>query len=417
MKNVSLVAALFLSATVWADEDTLLRRVHTLLREVPLIDGHNDLAWQYRKRVRNRIEKIDLSRNTKDLKPTLHTDLPRMRAGGVGAQFWSVYVPVAYKGSEAVQAVVEQIDVVHRFVNRYPDTLELALTAADIERIHRSGKIASLIGMEGGHSIGNSMGALRMLYRLGARSMTITHSKNVDWADSATDDPEHNGLSPFGEEFVREMNRLGMLVDLSHVSPDTMHDALDVTAAPVLFTHSSARSVTGHARNVPDDVLKRLPERGSVIMVTFVPTFVSEKAREDYAAVSAEKERLEKLHPGDPGKREELLEQWREQHPKPQATLAQVADHIEYVIKLIGVDHVGIGGDFDGIETVVEGLEDVSCYPRLLVELLRRGLSDKDIKKIAGLNVLRAMKEVERTARHLRDKQPPAAAVFKGDNS
>lgn len=387
-------------------DPALLRQARDLLRRVPLIDGHNDIPWQYRKRVQNHLDRIDLAEDTSHLDPPLHTDIPRLRAGGVGGQFWSVYVPVDLEGGAAVQAVLEQVDVVYRLIERYPDTFELALTAADVERVHAAGKIASLIGMEGGHSLGNSLAVLRQFYNLGARYMTITHSENSDWADSATSDPEHEGLTPFGKEVIREMNRLGMVVDLSHVSPATMRDTLDVTEAPIIFSHSSARALNGHPRNVPDDILKLLPRNGGVVMVTFVPGYLSEEVRAHEAAAEAETARLEKLYPGNAGRRERELEAWKEGHPAPPATLAQAADHIEHIIRVAGIDHVGLGSDFDGITSVPEGLEDVSRFPHLLAELLRRGHGEKALEKITGLNVLRVLRKVERTAARLRGERP-----------
>ncbi|HYI12621.1 MAG TPA: dipeptidase [Thermoanaerobaculia bacterium] len=396
-----------LLATTLTAQDTHVERI---LREVPLIDGHNDLPWQYRERTKNKLAEIDLTQDQSKLEKALHTDIPRLRRGRMGAQFWSVYVPASLKGADAVQATLEQIDVVHRLDALYPDTFALALTAGDITRIHKSGKIASLIGVEGGHSINNSLAVLRQLYAGGARYMTLTHSDNVDWADSATAAPKHDGLSPFGKAVVGEMNRLGMLVDLSHVSPASMHDALDAAVAPVIFSHSSVRAVTGHARNVPDDVLRRLKDNGGVIMVTFVPSFVSNELRDYHAARKAEEARLGELHQGEPGTVKEALIAWDTTHPRPRATLTQVADHIEHAVRIVGIDHVGIGGDLDGISTTPVGLESVADYPALFSELRRRGHSDEALKKIAGLNVLRAMKVAENVAARLQ-KERPAAEV------
>jgi membrane dipeptidase len=386
-------------------EQARLRQVQDILRRVPLVDGHNDVPWQYAKRVRNRLADIDLAGDTARLQPPMHTDIARLRRGGVGAQFWSVYVSADLPADEAVRATLEQVDVVHRLLERYPADLELARTAADVERLHAAGKIASLIGVEGGHSIHNSLAVLRQLYALGARYMTLTHSKTIDWADSATDDPRHGGLSPFGVEVVREMNRLGMLVDLSHVSPETMQDALAASAAPVIFSHSSARALTDHARNVPDDVLRRMAGNGGVVMVTFVPGFVSEEVR---AAYEAERARLRDLHPGDEVKVQEGLTTWAHAATTPRATLAQVADHLDHVRRLAGADHVGLGSDFDGIETAPRGLEDVSRYPHLLAELLRRGWTPAEIEKLAGRNLLRVFRRVEEVAARLRRERPPS---------
>jgi membrane dipeptidase len=386
--------------------------VDRILKEVPLIDGHNDLPWQYRERVNNQLAKIDIRQDQSKIEKPLHTDIARLRLGYMGGQFWSVYVPASMKGSDAVQATLEQIDVVHRLDAIYPDTFELALTADDVVRIHKSGKIASLIGMEGGHSINNSLSVLRQMYDAGARYMTLTHSSNNDWADSATDDPKHNGLTPFGKTVVGEMNRLGMLVDLSHVAPKTMHDALDVSAAPVIFSHSSARGVAGHQRNVPDDVLKRLKQNGGVVMVTFVPGFVSERLRTYQSLRAAEEARLKSLFDGEPQNVKAGMTTWEAANPRPVATLADVADHVEYAIRVAGEDHVGIGGDFDGIGSTPKDLESVADYPKLFAELLRRGHSEEQLKKIAGLNVLRVMRQAESVAAKLRNERVASDALI-----
>ena len=403
---------LFLALFVFSLTLTAQPAVERILREVPLIDGHNDLPWQYRERVKNQLALIDLRQDQSRLAKPLHTDIARLRAGFVGGQFWSVYVPAALKGADAVQATFEQIDVVHRMDAMYPDVFALALTADDVMRIHRNGRIASLIGMEGGHSINNSLATLRQLYAAGARYMTITHSLNNDWADAATDTPKHNGLTPFGKLVIAEMNRLGMLVDLSHVSPKTMHDALDVAAAPVIFSHSSARAVTNHARNVPDDVLKRMKQNGGVVMVTWVPSFVSEKVRSWEADRAATEARLKSLHDGQPEKVKAEMDAWRTANPRPRATLSDVADHVDHIIKVAGDDHVGIGADLDGISTTPEGLESVADYPKLFAELLRRGRTEQQLKKLAGLNVLRAMKQAERTAARLQKERAPGDALI-----
>src|SRR6266550_2013125 len=366
-------ALLLLSASANAQTDAVAARIDRILRAVPLIDGHNDLAEQYQDRVKDHLAQIDLRKDQSKLTPPLHTDIPRLRQGRLGGQFWSVYVPATLKGADAVRATLDQIDVVHRLVERYPDTFELARTADDVVRIHRSGKIASLIGMEGGHSIGNSLAVLRDMYALGARYMTITHFDNNDWADSATADPVHNGLTPFGKVVIGEMNRLGMLVDLSHVAPKTMNDALDITAAPVIFSHSCARAIVDHPRNVPDDVLRRLKENDGVVMVAWVPTFVSEKARARDAAKDAEEARLKALYRGQADKVKSGLAQWEAANPALRATVQDVADHIDHLVQAAAAAHVGIGGDLDAITSTPEGLDSVAPYPRLFADLIRRG--------------------------------------------
>jgi membrane dipeptidase len=360
-----------------------------LLSRFPLIDGHNDLPWT----LRDRTAPADLAGPVEGT----HTDLPRLAAGGVGAQFWSVYVPASFAGDRAVAAVLEQIDLTRRMIAAYPEALELALTAADVERIFASGRVASLLGAEGGHCIASSLGVLRMLYTLGVRYMTLTHNANVGWADSATDQKEAGGLTDFGRDVVREMQRIGMLVDLSHVAPDTMHDALDVAAAPVIFSHSSARAVCDNPRNVPDDVLARLPGNGGVCMVTFVPAFVSQDSADWLAGLKAEAAR-HGMDPRDLHQVHEIRPQWEAEHPRPAATLAQVADHIEHIRQVAGVDHIGLGGDFDGTPDVTVGLEDVSTYPALFAELLARGWTEPDCAALAGGNLLRVLRAAEQFA-------------------
>ena len=392
-----------------ANNSADLATVRKILHDTPLIDGHNDLPWQYRKHS-NDFAGINLRASTKSLK--LVTDTPRLREGCVGGQFWSVYIPSEMNGPTGVKAVLEQIDVVYQLLAQYPDTFELALTAADVERIHKKGKIASLMGMEGGHSVDNSLAMLRMTYALGARYMTLTHTDNNDWADSATDKPKHHGLTPFGEEMVREMNRIGMLVDLSHVSDDTMRAALKVSKAPVIFSHSSARAVCNHPRNVPDDILKLTAANGGVVMVCFMPGYVVERERSDLIEGDKERARLKKIYPDKPEKAEAEFAIWRKSHSEPKpATLADVADHIDHIRKIAGIDHIGIGADFEGFHGAVKGLEDVSCYPALLAELLHRGYSKADIKKIAGLNVLRVLREAEKVAAKLQRENPIGPAI------
>jgi membrane dipeptidase len=329
----------------------------------------------------------------------LHTDLPRLAAGGIGAQFWSVYVPASLagdgtEGNGAVAAVLEQIDLARRMIARYPGSFGLALTADDVEQVFASGRVASLLGAEGGHAIAGSLGVLRMLYTLGVRYLTLTHNANVGWADSATDEPQAGGLTAFGRDVVREMQRIGMLVDLSHVAVSTMHHALDVAQAPVIFSHSSARALCDSPRNVPDDVLARLPGNGGVCMVTFVPAFVSQECADWMAGLKAEAARRG-LDPRHLDQLFSIKAEWEQAHPRPGSTLAQVADHIEHVREVAGVEHVGLGGDFDGTDDVTAGLEDVSTYPALFAELLRRGWTEPDCAALAGGNLLRALRSAE----------------------
>jgi membrane dipeptidase len=418
LKALTIAAVLFLpTATLslhlnfrQAPDSALLARARALHRQTPLIDGHNDYPWALRQKAQRNLEKLDISKP----QPSIMTDIPRLRSGGVGGQFWSVYVPADLAGQTAVTATLEQIDIVHQMVRRYPETFELALTADDVERVFKRGKIASLIGVEGGHSIDNSIAALRMFHRLGARYMTLTHSKNTPWADSATDDPKLGGLSPFGEEIVREMNRLGMLVDLSHVSADTMDDAIRVSQAPVIFSHSSARGVNDVPRNVPDAMLQRLPRNGGVVMVTFVPSFLSPKGAAWYRLQQTERTRLIARFPDDPGAVTKGLEAWTSANPGPGSVLTDAADHIDHIRKVAGIDHIGLGGDFDGIDTVVQGLEDVSTYPALTAELLRRGYKDDEIRKIIGQNVLRVMRETEHVSKKLQAVRGPSTMLFEG---
>jgi membrane dipeptidase len=380
-------------------------RARDLLRRFPLIDGHNDLPWALRERAAGDASKVrfappgEVSGDPAEVNlaapvPGLHTDLPRLAAGGVGAQFWSVYVPASLAGGDAVTAVLEQIDLARQLIAHYPQTLELALTAADVERIFAAGRVASLLGAEGGHAIAGSLGVLRMLYALGVRYLTLTHNANVGWADSATDEPAADGLTDFGRDVVREMQRMGMLVDLSHVAASTMHDALDVAQAPVIFSHSSARAICAAPRNVPDDVLARLAENGGVCMVTFVPAFVSQDWADWMAGLKTEAARRG-MDPRDLDQLFRLKPEWELAHPAPRATLAQVADHVEHVRKVAGVEHVGLGGDFDGTPDVTVGLPDVSAYPALFAELLARGWTEADCAALAGDNLLRALRDAE----------------------
>ena len=388
--------------------DAALEHARKLLQSTPLIDGHNDLAWEIREAKGAPRDVAAYNIRTHAAK---QTDLPRLAEGKVAAQFWSIYIPGEIKDSGYARVQLEQFDIARRMIARYPDRLALALTADDIERDFKRGRIASLLGMEGGHAIENSLGALRSYYQLGARYMTLTHNVTLDWADAALDTARHNGLTEFGKEVVREMNRLGMLVDLSHVSPATMSDALDVTEAPVIFSHSSARALTNHPRNVPDSILSRLPRNGGVVMVTFVPAFVSPDAAAWEVEYQREWDRL-KGTVSDTAERRRLADDWKTAHPQPRASLSQVADHIEHVRDVAGIDHVGIGSDFDGIDTVPEGLEDVSKFPQLFAELIRRGWSDGDLKKLAGGNLLRALRAAEATSNRLRKTRQPSTKTI-----
>jgi membrane dipeptidase len=389
-------------------EDAALQRARRLLKQSILIDGHNDLPWAIReaKAAPGDVEAYDLRRRTPG-----DTDLARLREGGVGGQFWSVYVPGEDKADGYARVQLEQIDIARRIVARYPEALALALTADDVEREFKRGRIASLIGMEGGHVLENSLGALRAYYDLGARYLTLTHGVTLDWADAAGDTPRHGGLTRFGEEVVREMNRLGMLVDLSHVTPETMDDALRVTEAPVIFSHSSARALCDVPRNVPDAILTRLPANGGVVMITFVAAFISP----DFARVTGPvwtEYRQRTREVGDPAERQRVYRELMARVKPPAVTIGQVADHVEHVRKVAGVDHVGLGGDYDGNDRWPQGLEDVSRYPYLFAELIRRGWSDADLQKLAGQNVLRVMRAAEATARRLQASRAPSTATL-----
>lgn len=365
--------------------------------EALVIDGHNDLPYQFRKEGDGAFRILDLRRH----QPKLHTDIPRLRRGGVGAQFWSAYVEAEeYSGPAAVKATLEQIDVIHRIVRTYPDVFEMADTSDDILRIRKTGKIASMIGVEGGHSIDNSLSVLRLYHRLGVRYMTLTHSVTLDWADSATDERRHGGLTPFGEEVVREMNRLGMLVDISHVSAETMRHAIRVSQAPVIASHSSAYALAEHPRNVPDDVLRLIREKDGVVMVNFFPGFLlPEGVRASSEAFRVWRQLREKYK--DEAKVREAFEAWRKEHPIPSGSVHHVVDHIEHIIKVAGVDHVGLGSDYDGISLTPQQLEDVGCFPYITQELLNRGHSREEIAKILGGNLLRVLRKAEETARRM----------------
>ncbi len=384
-----------------------LARARELLAAYPLIDGHNDLAWELRTRVNYDFTKLDISRP----QPGLQTDIGRLRAGGVGGQFWSVFVPSSLSGGTAVTATLEQIDCVHAMVSRYPETFGLARSAAEVDAAASAGKIASLLGAEGGHSIDCSLGALRMLYALGVRYMTLTHNDNVPWADSATDEAAAGGLSRFGEEVVREMNRLGMLVDLSHVAPTTMRDAIRVTSAPVIFSHSSARAICDVPRNVADDVLGQLGANGGVCMVTFVPQFVSPRRAEwkQHAMAQAEQAGVD---PRDYIAGTAFLRSWAVNHQPPVVTIADVADHVDHVREVAGAAHVGIGGDYDGTLTQPEGLRDVAGYPLLIAELRRRGWAERELADLTRGNILRVLGDAEAVSRDLSARSSPSLATI-----
>jgi membrane dipeptidase len=381
-----------------------------VLGRFPVLDGHNDLAWALRKAAEHAgagsdPAAIDISQPVE----SLHTDLPRLAAGGVGGQFWSVYVPAKLQGEAAVVATLEQIDLVRRLAARHADVLELASTAADARRVMSTGRVASLLGAEGGHSIGCSLGALRALYELGVRYLTLTHNANLPWADSATDEPAAGGLTPFGREVVREMQRLGMLVDLSHVAPTTMRDALDAAEAPVIFSHSSALAICDHPRNVPDEVLARLAANGGLCMITFVPAFVAQRCRDWELGLAAEMERRGLDH-RDMSERRTFSAEWSASNPRPQATLADVIAHAEHVREVAGPDHIGLGGDYDGTDELPVGLQDVSCYPALISALLERGWPEADCGKLTSGNVLRVLRDAEVAAELIGANRGPSAA-------
>ena len=422
----AMACALALSSPVHArGSDALAARVDHVLATTPLIDGHNDLPWEIRDRFGGP-GGFDFSSDTARLPPPakasddfvpLMTDIPRLRSGHVGGQFWSVWIPPTVTGPAAIKMTLEQIDLVHDLVARYASDLQMAYSADDILRAHQAGRIASLIGIEGGHQIDDSLPALRQMYALGARYMTLTHTSNTDWADAATDTPKHHGLTPFGRTVVHEMNRLGMLVDLSHVSPETMKSALATTTAPVIFSHSGARALDDHPRDVPDDVLKLVARNRGLVMVTFAPQYVSQ-ARSDWEADrAAEQTRYNAppyagLYIGQPERAKAALAAWDKRHPRPVVTLSMVADHIEHVRDVAGIDCVGIGSDFDGLPSTPQGLDGVDKFPALLVELAARGWSDEALAKVAGGNMLRVLREAEDVATRLQRTEPPSAATI-----
>ncbi len=403
---VLMIAASAMIQATWAADENMAR-ARAVLEDAPVVDGHNDLPWVIREKFGGDVEGYDIS-----VRARFDTDIPRLRAGMVGTQFWSVYVPSSMSPLEAMQAQLEQINIAHRIIGMYPDDLMLATSIADIDKARSQGLVASLLGMEGGHTIANSLGALRSYYDLGVRYMTLTHFHSNDWADSATGDVRHEGITEFGREVVREMNRLGMLVDLSHVSAGTMIDVLDVSEAPVIFSHSSARALTDHARNVPDSILRRVTENGGVVMVTFIPPYVSEERREwEDGMIPLLKNVTTDAEWDEVGREYRIVN-----GVPPTATLSQVADHIEHVANVAGVEHVGIGSDFYGAsgDDLIEGLEDVSKYPDLIAELAGRGWSDEDLAKLTRQNLLRAFGEAETTALRLQGIRGPSLKTIEG---
>ncbi len=405
----ALLAAAAPAAAQPAIDPAVAKRIDRILKRTPLIDGHNDLPWALREDFKSNVG--GLESGTAARTPPLMTDMARLRAGRVGGQFWSVYISGTTMGDEAIRTTVEQIDTAHRLIAAYPQHLRFARSADEMEAAHRAGLIGSMLGIEGGRQIGGSMAALRSFHDLGVRYMTLTHNQTTEWADAGTDEPRHGGLSPFGVEVVREMNRLGMLIDLSHVSPATMGDALDATRAPVIFSHSNALALNPHPRNVPDEVLRRLPANGGVVMITFVPGFTDPKVWDWSQRRAAEDARLKARFTYSRAEVANGLKAWEAANPRPAVTVAQVADHIEHVVKTAGHDHVGIGGDLDGIPYGVERLDTADGYPLLFAELIRRGWSDANLAKLAGGNVLRALRGAEATARSMKDVAPSMAVL------
>ncbi|HVU30158.1 MAG TPA: dipeptidase [Sphingomicrobium sp.] len=386
-------------------------RIDRILKGTPLIDGHNDLPEQLRENYGMSVDGLESGSDQR--KVPLMTDMARLHEGRVGGQFWSVYIPSQVTGDAAIRATLEEIDIVKRLVKAYPNDLELARTADDIVRIHKAGKVASLIGIEGGHQIGGSLAALRQFYELGARYMTLSHFKNNEFADSATDDPKYHGLNDFGRTVVHEMNRLGMLVDLSHVSEETMRDALEASRAPVIFSHSGARALDDHPRDVPDEVLKLTARNGGVVMVNFYNGYVSDAARKWNAEEAAEEARVNSLLVGRPEERKAAIEAWKKANPAPKVALGEIADHIEHIASVAGYDHVGLGGDLDGIpyDEAPQGMNSVSGYPLLFAELIRRGWSDENLSKLAGGNLLRALRQAEAVASSMKNEKPSLATL------
>lgn len=406
-------------ATAAAPADPYMARVAKVLAATPLIDGHNDWPEALVDHAGDKRWTLDLNRlDTKDY----DTDIERLRQGKVGGQFWSVYVSAGLPELEQVKATLEQIDLVNQIVRRYPQTFQLAMTANDVRAAHKAGRIASMIGVEGGGQIDGSLSVLRAYKRLGAGYLTLTHSRTIAWADSATDDPKHEGLTKFGGTVVHELNRLGMLVDLSHVSEATMLDALAITKAPIIFSHSSARAICDHSRNVSDAVLKKVAANGGVVMVNFAPNYISEKRRIWGAARGAEQARYNAppfggLYIGDPAKAKAALAEWEKANPEPKVTMSDVADHIDHIAKVAGVDHVGLGGDYDGLPALPEGMDGVETYPKLLAEMMRRGWSDADIAKLAGGNILRVMEAAEKVAASMRGEPAATETIAQLDST
>jgi membrane dipeptidase len=391
-----------------AQDGALLERARRIHADAPLVDGHNDLPWEIREKAQGDISVM----NPNGALPEQHTDIPRLKAGGVGGVFWAAYVPVdRIAGGGSAAFALEQIGLIKRMTDASPE-LELARTAQDVVRIHRAGKVASLIGIEGGHAIENSLDVLRQFHELGVRYMTLTHANTIDWADAATDSARHGGLTRFGEEVVREMNRLGMLVDLSHVSPETMKDAIGVSAAPVIFSHSSARALADHPRNVPDDVLTMLKQNGGIVMINFYSGFVEPTAAQQMRGMFDVQRRFREQHPNDPQAAQRAYDAWRRANPVPRGTTATLADHIDHVRRVAGIDHVGLGSDYDGVTSLPAGMEDVSRFPNLTAELLRRGYSEDDVRKVLGGNIIRVMRQAEEVATRLQRERGPSQAVI-----
>lgn len=409
MKSLLLLSALMLATPASAQpiDRATQARIDRILKKTPLIDGHNDLPWALREDFEMRVDGLqaDAARRT----PPLMTDMARLRQGRVGGQFWSVYISGTITGDAAVRTTLEQIDVARRLIDAYPNDLALARTADDIVRIHRSGRIASMLGVEGGNQMAGSMAALRQYYDLGVRYMTLTHNQTTPWADSATDEPRHDGISAYGETVIREMNRLGMLLDLSHVSPAAMTDALATTKAPVIFSHSNAYALNPHPRNVPDDVLRLLTANGGVVMVNFYPVFLSAEVADRARRRTGEEARFKATYPFSAARVKAAIEAWDRANPAPPVPVGLVADHIEHIARIAGHDHVGLGGDLDGVPTTAVGLEGVDGYPLLFAELIRRGWSDNNLAKLAGGNALRALRGAEAAAKAMEQVEPSLA--------